>query len=420
MLLCKIFSHHASTETGCDHVQSMIGRQRVMDASYAELLEQKHLLKNLPKLLGYRSQASPIESIASEEDATTLEEGAQTTQDGKTLRMIAGLLNTENKAAFERLVWRVSRGNALVKYAEDLCVFSDTNNEIQVEKDCFIVLFSGQILQDKLGKLLVTLGASRFAIPDSGPLMSRQLAEVTRQVEDHVAVKAESLRQQRQLISTYADDIGVKEVLVLREKAVHDCMNLFNSRISNRTVLAEAWVPKESIHEVEAALRRGAVRARADTPSVLSVIRTRDTPPTYIKKNKLTEAFQVALRDEQTAVSTRPHVCLSWNRTTMCDTSRHVFKCSGISHVKLVQPQSGRFVCVHKHVLVAVVVMHGHATIAVYCRMVERLYFPVWLVGGMPGCHAPRAWMHMRGFVTVCVCVAQHTHAHIVCTYLYV
>jgi V-type H+-transporting ATPase subunit a len=267
-----------------------------MDTSYAELLEQKHLLKNVPKLLGYRAQAAPVqmEPLATgREEQASLEEGATTTQDGKTLRMIAGLLNVENKEALERVAWRVSRGNALVKYADDPCVFTDPNNEVEIEKDCFIILFSGQILQDKLGKLLFTMSASRFAIPDTDLVLARQLSDITRQVEDHIAVKAESVRQQRQLIATYSDEIGQKEMMVMREKAVHDCMNLFNSRISNRTVLAEAWVPKENINDVESALRKGAIRARADTPSVLSVIKTRDTPPTYIKKNKLTEAFQV-------------------------------------------------------------------------------------------------------------------------------
>ncbi len=268
-----------------------------MDTSYAELLEHKHLLKNIPKLLGYRAQAPQVqmEPIATEQQAS-VEEGTTTTQDGKTLRMIAGLINVENKAALERVAWRVSRGNALVKYADDPCMFSDPNNDVEIEKDCFIILFSGQILQDKLGKLLFTMSASRYSIPDSSMALTRQLNDITRQVEDHMTVKAESVRQQRQLIATYADEIGMKEMMVLREKAVHDCMNLFNSRISNRTVLAEAWVPKENVNDVESALRKGAIRARADTPSVLSVIKTRDTPPTYIKKNKLTEAFQVRRR----------------------------------------------------------------------------------------------------------------------------
>ncbi len=40
------------------------------------------------------------------------------------------------------------------------------------------------------------------------------------------------------------------------------------------------------------ALRRGSVRSGATVQTVLNVVRTRETPPTYFKTTKLTAGFQ--------------------------------------------------------------------------------------------------------------------------------
>lgn len=281
-----------STELGDaeTELRDMFARQKFMDVSAAELLEHQHLLKNIPALLGARSEIRPpsIRREDGEEAASLAEQGVG---DQSALRMIAGLIDLDHKEALLRVVYRVSRGNALVKYAQEPKMFTDTSGA-EYERDCFVVIFTGNVLQDKIGKLLASFGATRFAVPDSAELMRERLSDVSVKVEDHIQVKREAIKQMRLLVGKYVDSLSDTELLVTREKGVHACMNLFNCRISNRTVLAEAWVPKERLKEVEAALRRGVKRGGGDTPSVLSVIATHETPPTYIKVNKLTSTFQ--------------------------------------------------------------------------------------------------------------------------------
>lgn len=274
-------------------LKSMLGRQRVMDSSYAELLQHKHLLKNVNKLMGMadRSQLPVPSPVEHGTEGSALEEGGQQ-GDTKTLRIISGLLDVDKKAAFERVVWRVSRGNALVQFADDPMEFRDLNSGTATEKDCYMVFFSGRVLQDKISRLLTTLGSSRFSVPESDLALNKQLADITRQVEDHEAIHAASARQQKAILSSHLDNIAMREMLVFREKAVHAAMNLFNGKLSSRTMVAEAWVPRENRGQVQGALRRGVARSGGDTPSVMSVLETRDTPPTYIKLNKLTETFQ--------------------------------------------------------------------------------------------------------------------------------
>lgn len=287
-----------STELGDaeKELKDMLARQRFMDLSAAELLENEHLLKNIPALVGQRSEIRPPsirrgEAGTGEEQASLVEQGQQGGADQTALRMIAGLVDVDKKESLTRVVYRVSRGNALVKYASNPKMFVDQGGD-QFERDCFIIMFSGNVLQDKIGKLLSTFGATRFAVPDSADDLRMRLGEVSTKVADHQEVKAQATKQKRLLIGRYTDTIAQTELVVKRENQVYACMNLFNCRISNRTLLGEAWVPKDRLKDVEGAMRRGVSRAGGDTPSVLSVIHTHETPPTYIKSNKLTATFQ--------------------------------------------------------------------------------------------------------------------------------
>eukprot|EP01123_Difflugia_compressa_P003558 TRINITY_DN1468_c0_g1_i3.p1 TRINITY_DN1468_c0_g1~~TRINITY_DN1468_c0_g1_i3.p1 ORF type:complete len:560 (+),score=76.67 TRINITY_DN1468_c0_g1_i3:40-1680(+) len=69
-------------------------------------------------------------------------------------------------------------------------------------------------------------------------------------------------------------------------------MNKFNYDLGRKCLIAEGWVPKASVNEVAACLRIGNERSNAAVPSILSMIKAKDEPPTYFKTNKFTYAFQ--------------------------------------------------------------------------------------------------------------------------------
>ena len=57
-------------------------------------------------------------------------------------------------------------------------------------------------------------------------------------------------------------------------------------------LIAEAWCPASLADATQAALRRATLRSGAQMPSIMNVIETDETPPTYIRTNKFTPAFQ--------------------------------------------------------------------------------------------------------------------------------
>ena len=120
------------------------------------------------------------------------------------------------------------------------------------------------------------------------------LGQLREDGREHAQVTESAQRRQAQLLGPVLTRLGAYEQWALREKAVHATMNLLNTGISNRTVLAEAWIPTDQTPRVQAALQRACARAGAETPSVLHELKPYSTPPTLIRTNKLTETFQVS------------------------------------------------------------------------------------------------------------------------------
>ena len=79
---------------------------------------------------------------------------------------------------------------------------------------------------------------------------------------------------------------------VKREKAVFHTLNMFNYDVTHKCLIAEGWCATAAINDVREALRRGSMKSGATVQTVLNVVKTRETPPTYFKSTKLTAGFQ--------------------------------------------------------------------------------------------------------------------------------
>ena len=79
---------------------------------------------------------------------------------------------------------------------------------------------------------------------------------------------------------------------VKREKAVFHTLNMFNYDVTHKCLIAEGWCATAAINDVRDALRRGSMKSGATVQTVLNVVKTRETPPTYFKSTKLTAGFQ--------------------------------------------------------------------------------------------------------------------------------
>lgn len=68
---------------------------------------------------------------------------------------------------------------------------------------------------------------------------------------------------------------------------IYHTMNKFNYDVGRRCLIAEGWCPVDTTRDIQLALRIGRDKSGALIPSVLDIITTRESPPTYFKTNKV-------------------------------------------------------------------------------------------------------------------------------------
>jgi V-type H+-transporting ATPase subunit a len=90
-------------------------------------------------------------------------------------------------------------------------------------------------------------------------------------------------------------------VLVSKEKAVYNTLNMFSYDRARRTLIAEGWCPTNDLPLIRTTLQDVTNRAGLSVPSIINEIKTNKTPPTYLKTNKFTEGFQTIVNAYGTA-----------------------------------------------------------------------------------------------------------------------
>ena len=96
----------------------------------------------------------------------------------------AGVIDFSKLNSFERILWRVSKGNIYLKHsdiAEDLV---DPSTGDQVRKSIFLLFFQGEELKSRVKKVCEGYHASIYPCPESLAERREMLAGVEARLED--------------------------------------------------------------------------------------------------------------------------------------------------------------------------------------------------------------------------------------------
>ncbi|POY70214.1 hypothetical protein BMF94_6797 [Rhodotorula taiwanensis] len=222
---------------------------------------------------------------------------------GFELEFVAGTIDRARMATFERVLWRVLRGNLYMNSAEiDDSVLpvpsaggtaeSSDSEEKKLRKNAFIIFAHGSDLLDKIRKIAESMGANLFAIDSSSDKRSDKLREVTSRIEDLNSVLYNTNQTRRAELVKIADSISAWWALVRKEKVIFATLNLWKWDQGKKTLVAEGWVPTRDIPQVQTALRTASENAGTSVSALLHELRTTKTPPTFHRTNKFTEGFQ--------------------------------------------------------------------------------------------------------------------------------
>jgi len=221
------------------------------------------------------------------------ERGQYQTERELTFANIAGVLPASDRARFERMLFRATRGNCYVRFAdiEDPLVDA-AGNELQ--KVVFIVFYKSTAIEGKIKRICDAFSAHRFDIVnlDRPQDLEQQQTANHRELQDAKVVLDKNTETRLRLCVELASSVEEWLWVVRREKSTYHTLNLFKSDVSN-LLRGQGWILRDSVEKAKSALLRA--HSSLNLPSTSMLERVADsypTPPTHFRTNKYTDAFQ--------------------------------------------------------------------------------------------------------------------------------
>ena len=196
---------------------------------------------------------------------------------------------------FERLVYRVGRGNVHCRFL-DMHMTHEMGSE---EKIVFVAFLQGSEMSRKVAKIAKNFKANVFEYcPGTVDADKRR---VTAQLDQRTVTVNKTRAHIARELTNIVPKLAEWKNLAMREKAIYTTLNKFAQLAELRDGLGaqhsefltgEAWCPKCSIPAVNRTLQQAQHTARATAPSACRIFKSSSTPPTYYHVGKITYGFQ--------------------------------------------------------------------------------------------------------------------------------
>ncbi|XP_031822166.1 V-type proton ATPase 116 kDa subunit a isoform X1 [Sarcophilus harrisii] len=268
--------------------------QEALKKNFLELTELKFILRKTQQFfdeaeLHHQQMADPD---LLEESSTLLDPSEIGRGTPLRLGFVAGVINRERLPTFERMLWRVCRGNVFLRQAEIENPLEDPVTGDYVHKSVFIIFFQGDQLKNRVKKICEGFRASLYPCPETPQERKEMASGVNTRIDDLQMVLNQTEDHRQRVLQAAAKNIRVWFIKVRKMKAIYHTLNLCNIDVTQKCLIAEVWCPVTDLDSIQFALRRGTEHSGSTVPSILNRMQTNQTPPTYNKTNKFTSGFQ--------------------------------------------------------------------------------------------------------------------------------
>ncbi|XP_028558201.1 V-type proton ATPase 116 kDa subunit a 1 isoform X2 [Podarcis muralis] len=268
--------------------------QEALKRNFLELTELKFILRKTQQFfdeaeLHHQQMADPD---LLEESSSLLEPSELGRGTPLRLGFVAGVINRERIPTFERMLWRVCRGNVFLRQAEIENPLEDPVTGDYVHKSVFIIFFQGDQLKNRVKKICEGFRASLYPCPETPQERKEMAAGVNTRIDDLQMVLNQTEDHRQRVLQAAAKNVRVWFIKVRKMKAIYHTLNLCNIDVTQKCLIAEVWCPVADLDSIQFALRRGTEHSGSTVPSILNRMQTNQTPPTYNKTNKFTAGFQ--------------------------------------------------------------------------------------------------------------------------------
>lgn len=260
-----------------------------LKSNYLELTELKQVLEKTQGFFAEQEGALNIDSLRK----TLVPEEAQHTQQSRgRLGFVAGVIQRERVAGFERMLWRISRGNVFLRQAEIDMTLEDPATGNPLYKTVFVAFFQGEQLKSRIKKVCTGYHASLYPCPSAHDEREDMVKGVHTRLEDLKMVLNQTHDHRQRVLLSVAKELPAWIIMVHKMKAIYHTLNLFNMDVTKKCLIGECWVPINDLPVVRKALTDGSNAVGSTIQSFLNLISTAENPPTFNRTNKFTRGFQ--------------------------------------------------------------------------------------------------------------------------------
>ncbi|XP_042330007.1 V-type proton ATPase 116 kDa subunit a1 isoform X4 [Sceloporus undulatus] len=261
--------------------------QEALKRNFLELTELKFILRKTQQFFDEMADPDLLEESSSLLEPSEMGRGTPLR-----LGFVAGVISRERIPTFERMLWRVCRGNVFLRQAEIENPLEDPVTGDYVHKSVFIIFFQGDQLKNRVKKICEGFRASLYPCPETPQERKEMAAGVNTRIDDLQMVLNQTEDHRQRVLQAAAKNVRVWFIKVRKMKAIYHTLNLCNIDVTQKCLIAEVWCPVADLDSIQFALRRGTEHSGSTVPSILNRMQTNQTPPTYNKTNKFTAGFQ--------------------------------------------------------------------------------------------------------------------------------
>uniref|UniRef100_A0A1A9UGN6 V-type proton ATPase subunit a n=1 Tax=Glossina austeni TaxID=7395 RepID=A0A1A9UGN6_GLOAU len=252
-----------------------------LNSNFLEMTELKHVLEKTQTLFS-NSQNINLDS------KNQMDHHQQSGQ----LSFVAGVIKLEKFFAFERMLWRISRGNIFLRRSEINEPVKDPETGHCISKSVFVAFFQGEQLKQRVKKVCAGFHAAIYPCPNSQQEREQMLNDIRLRLQDLRMVLNTTADHRNRVLVAASRSLATWSIMVKKMKAIYHTLNMFNLDVTNKCLIGEGWVPSKDLTIVQNALIQGSKRAESNVPSFLNVIAPDEQPPTFTRTNKFTRGFQ--------------------------------------------------------------------------------------------------------------------------------
>ncbi|KAH7517766.1 V-type proton ATPase subunit a3 [Ziziphus jujuba] len=208
------------------------------------------------------------------------------------LGFLTGLVPREKSMAFERILFRATRGNVFLKQAVVDDPVTDPISGEKVEKNVFVVFYSGERAKTKILKICEAFSANRYSFAEDLGKQAQLITEVSGKLSELKTTIDAGLLHRGNLLQTIGEKFEQWNTLVRKEKSIYHTLNMLSLDVTKKCLVAEGWSPVFATKQIQDALDRAAFDSNSQVGAIFQVLHTTELPPTYFRTNKFTSSFQ--------------------------------------------------------------------------------------------------------------------------------